>query len=347
VSKEDQWTLDLASRLEALLEIGGTAVAAGGLFLAVQGLPHMHASLMGLPPGFGGRDTGAFLCAALVGLVVMPALLRRLMGGWPARQLLGRRRISAGKAVGAGLLVAAALTLWSQFLLWLAPEILLPVWRSLGITRAPQVWAAFFFAAPVASALPEEIFFRGYGQGILATRCGRGWGLLLVAGGFSLAHAGQGWSSVFLAIVPAAVALGLLYDATGSILAPWVAHTATNAAAFLAMGGDIVYPGAGSWILMALTAISAAILWRGRRQVMSGLGHLQGLGRSLGEDGRDFFLLVTAGLMAMATVIFIYGLLAPLLPGDAARVPVTGLMLWGLSLLIHHRRGAAWGANGP
>ena len=301
VSAEDPWTRDLVSRLEALLEIGGTALAASGLFLAVQGLPQMNESLLGLPPGFGARDTGAFLCAVLVGIVLMPLFLRRLLGGWPAGQLLGRRRISAGKAVGAGLVVAAALTLWSQFLLWLAPEILLPVWRSLGITRAPQLWAAVLFAAPLATALPEELFFRGYGQGILATRCGRAWGLLLVAGGFSLAHAGQGWSSVLLAIFPAAVALGLLYDATGSILAPWVAHTATNAAAFLSMGGATVYPGAGTWIVAALMATSAAILWGGRRQAKSGLAHLRGLGRALGQDLRGFFLVATAGMTSMAT----------------------------------------------
>ena len=135
MNEEDHWTRDLASRLEALLEIGGTALVAGGLFLAVQGLPLMNKSLVGLPPGFGARDTGAFLCAVLVGIVLMPIFLRRLLGGWPPGQILGRRRVSAGKAVGAGLVVASALTLWSQFLLWLAPEILLPVWRSLGVTH--------------------------------------------------------------------------------------------------------------------------------------------------------------------------------------------------------------------
>ncbi len=347
MSGEDNWTRDLASRLEALLEISGTALAAVGLFLAAQRLPHMNESLLGLPPGFGARDTGAFLCAVLVGIVLMPLLLRRLLGGWPSGRLLGRRKVPAGKAVGAGLVVAAALTLWSQFLLWLAPEILLPVWRSMGVTRAPQLWAAILFVAPLATALPEELFFRGYGQGILAGRCGRAWGLLLVAGAFSLAHAGQGWSSVLLAIFPAALALGLLYEATGSILAPWVAHTATNAAAFISMGGATVYPGAGTWIVTALVVLSAAILWTGRRQAASGLVHLQGLGRDLGEDMRGFFLAATAGLTTLATILFIFGLLAQLLPGNTTRVLVTGSALWGLAMIIHHKRGAAWGAPIP
>lgn len=347
VNEEDHWTLDLASRLEALLEIGGTALAATGVFLVLQGLPLMNKSLMGLPSGFGARDTGAFLCAVLAGIILMPMILRRLMDGWTAGQLMGRRRVSAGKAVGAGLVVAAALTLWSQFLLWLAPEILLPAWRSLGVNRGSQLWAAVLFVAPLATALPEELFFRGYGQGILTTRCGRGWGLLLVAGAFSLAHAGQGWSSVLLAIFPAALALGLLYEATGSILAPWVAHTATNAAAFISMGGTLVHPGAGTWIVTALMAISLAILWGGWRQVKSGLAHLQDLGRALGEDMRGFFLAATAGMAALATALFIGGLLAPLLSGRAAHVMVTGLVLLGLALFIHDRRGAGWGAGSP
>jgi hypothetical protein len=92
-------------------------------------------------------------------------------------------------------------------------------------------------------------------------------------------------------------------------------------------------------------ATSAAILWGGRRQARSGLAQLRGLGRALGQDMRGFFLVATAGMTGMATALFIYGLLAPLLPDHATRVLVTGLVLWGLSLIIHHRRGAAWGAS--
>jgi len=343
VSEEENWSRDLASRLEPLVEISGTAMAASGLFLVLQGLPAFNESFLGLPPGFAGRDTGAFLAAVLVGVVLMPVLLRRLLDGWPVGRVLGRPRTSAGSAVGAGLMVAAALTLWSQFLLLVAPEVLLPAWRSLGVTSAPHLWAAVFFVAPLATALPEEIFFRGYGQGLLAGSCGRGWGLLLTAVVFSLAHAGQGWSSVVLAIFPAAMALGILYDATGSVLAPWVAHTATNAAAFISMGTTALYPEAGRWTVAALMVLCVATLWAGRRQAAPGLAHVMGLGRSSGEDMRGLFLLVTAGLAAMAAGIFLDGLLRPLIAGDGHRVLASGLVLWVLALIIHNRRGAAWG----
>ena len=99
--------------------------------------------------------------------------------------------------------------------------------------------------------------------------------------------------------------------------------------------------------MTALVAVSAATLWAGRRQAGTGLAHLQGLGRTLGEDMRGFFLAATAGLTTLATILFIFGLLAPLLPGNATRVLATGLALWGLAMIIHHRRGAAWGADIP
>ena len=188
-----------------------------------------------------------------LGIVLGPMLLRRLLGGWPPVRLGGQACVPAREALLAGLLVAAALTLWSRLLMWVSPEVLMPAWRSFGITRPAEMWAAVLYVTPLTAAVPEEIFFRGYAQGTLMLRMGRAWALLLVATAFSLAHAGQGPAAVLLAILPAALALGMLYDRTGSILAPLVAHVIINALAFLQIGCETFYPRWGTTVVDVLS----------------------------------------------------------------------------------------------
>ena len=338
-----------AGGLEALLELSGSALAAGGLMTLMQNLPVLGRPFLHLPAGFSSRDTPAFILAVALGIVLGPMLLRRLLGGWPPVRLGGRSLVPARDSLLAGLLVAAALTLWSRLLMWVDPEILMPAWRSFGVTRTAEMWAAVLYVSPLAAALPEEIFFRGYAQGTLMTRLGRPWALLLIATVFSLAHAGQGPASVLLAIFPAALALGMLYDRTGSILAPLVAHVTVNTLAFLQFGCTAFYPRWGTTVITAITLACIALLVAARHRLPAAVTCGRLLAADLRRDRAGLWLALATVPVAAATVVITLGLVAPLAGGSAGSpLPLLAAagLLWGAALGLHRRRGAPWGADG-
>jgi membrane protease YdiL (CAAX protease family) len=337
-----------AGTLEALLEISATALAAGGLLNLFLTLPALGRGLLELPAGFGFRDTPAFALAVLLGIIATPMMARRLLGGWPPSRLMGRASVPARQALLAGLVVAAALTLWSRLLMWVSPEILMPAWRSFGITQPAEMWAAVLYVTPLTAALPEEIFFRGYAQGSLVVRLGRPWALLVMAVAFSLAHSGQGLAAVLLAIFPAALALGILYDRTGSILAPLTAHIVVNALAFLQMGSATFYPHWAGTIITAVTVSCLVLLLAARRHLVPALAGSRFLLAGLVKDRTGLGLALTTVPVAFVTVVVSLGLVGPLAGGrstsPAPLLAAAGL-LWTAALVLHHRRGAPWGAD--
>ena len=338
-----------AGTLEALLEISATALTAGGLLNLFLILPSLSRGYLDLPPGFGFRDTPAFALAVILGIVAGPMLVRRLLGGWSPSRLFGRTRIPARYALLAGLLVAAALTLWSRMLMWMSPEILMPAWRSFGVTRPAELWAAIFYVTPLAAALPEEIFFRGYGQGSLLLRLGRPWALLIMAMSFSLAHSSQGPAAVLLAILPAALALGLLYDGTGSILAPLAAHVLTNALAFLQIGCSTFYPRWESIIITTVTVSCLALLMAAWRHLPQAWIAARLLLVGLARDRTGMGLALTCLPVAVVTVVVSLGLVSPLAGsggGNPAALLGAAGLLWTAALVLHHRRDSPWGAEG-
>jgi membrane protease YdiL (CAAX protease family) len=334
--------------LEALLEISGTTLAAGALMGLLGGLPLMGARVFNLPAGFGLRGTPGFALALLLGSVLIPMTWRRIFDGWPPRQLAGQARLPVLDSLRAGLLVAAGLTLWSQFLMWVAPEILLPAWRSFGISEPAQMWVAILYVTPFTAALPEEFFFRGYIQGTLNQRLGRPWAVLMVAGAFSLAHLDQGLPAVFLAVLPAALALGLLYERTGTILAPLLAHATINALSFLQFGSLVFYPDWGNAIITGVTLGCLALLLAARQSLRQPLGDALELRADLIRDRTGLLLALTTVPVTLAIVVVTLGLVSPLAaddPDSSLPLLVAAGLLWAAALVIHSRRGAPWGST--
>jgi len=150
-------------------------------------------------------------------------------GQWRLRLLRPRpRRLLAGCAEG---LAAAAVVL---------PLFLLVAWWAgrLGPSgKAPAELARLGLSGLLLVALPEEFFFRGYLQRILALLPGRrvrilgascGAGLLLAAALFALAHLAVAWDPRALLVFFPGLVFGWLYARRRSVAGPAVFHAACN-----------------------------------------------------------------------------------------------------------------------
>jgi membrane protease YdiL (CAAX protease family) len=331
---------EICGRVEVLVESAGTGLA----FLAVLSLssllPGGLAPAIGLPAGFGPVDTPAFGLAVLLGALGVPLAIRRLLGGWSLRHLTGVLRRGWSRQVFHGLVAAAVLNLWSRLLLLLFPDLFDATWNALGIRSMTDVAWAALFVAPLATALPEELLFRGYLQGALSTRFGAAWGLLVSALAFAVFHAYQGAFTVLVAVLPAAMVLGILFRATGSLVAPLVAHAVLNAGSFLQLGFERHLPGPAPWVITVLGLASAGLLVAGRRQLRAGLVLAIRLARGLAAPPSAALGLAALGV---ASGLVWAGLtVALLLVGDPA-VAERGLvflfpLLWAVAGGIHRLR---------
>jgi membrane protease YdiL (CAAX protease family) len=339
----------IAGRVEVLAETAGTGAAFLAIFGLASLLPGGRIGVIGLPEGFGPVDTPAFGLAVILGAAGAPLLIRRLLGGWSGRHLTGDVRPSWGRAVFHGLVAAAALNLWSRVLLLWQPEIFDPAWSALGIRSMSDVIGAALYVAPLATALPEELLFRGYLQGAVSTRFGAAWGVLLSALVFALFHGYQGGLTVLVAVLPAALVLGLLFRATGSLLAPLIAHAALNAASFTQLGVEAYRPGLAPALITGLSLASAGLLLAGRRQLVAGVVLASRLARDLLDPVRGALALGALGLAsvpAWATLVIAFPL-AEALPAPGQRLALLFPLLWAAAGLLHRLRRCPLGGDAP
>jgi membrane protease YdiL (CAAX protease family) len=121
----------------------------------------------------------------------------------------------------------------------------------LGPETAPQAIVTFLMENPgwrerlavasiaiLAAPLTEELVFRGCLYGVVRQRLGRFAAIVGTSAVFALIHA---HAATIPALFILAVALALLYEATGSLWAPILAHAAFNA---LNVVGSLYWPGA-------------------------------------------------------------------------------------------------------
>ena len=331
---------ELSGRVEVLVESAGTGLAFLAVLALASLLPGGLVAVIGLPAGFGPVDTLAFGLAVLLGAAGAPLAIRRLLGGWSVRHLTGVLRAPWGREIFHGLVAAAALNLWSRLLLLWFPALFDPTWSALGIRSMTDVAWAALFVAPLATALPEELLFRGYLQGALSTRFGAAWGLLLSVLAFALFHAYQGALTVLVAVLPAALVLGVLFRATGSLVAPLVAHAVLNACSFLQMGLERHLPGLAPGVVIGLSLVSIGLLVAGRRQVRAGVVLAVRLARSLVHPPRATLALGALGLASGLGWAALLGL--GLLAGNptAAERGLVNLfpVLWAVAGVLHHFR---------
>lgn len=133
------------------------------------------------------------------------------------------------------------------------PAIYAAQWASyavLGPETGPQPIVTFLLENPewrerlavasiaiLAAPLTEELVFRGCLYGVVRQRLGRAAAILGTSVVFALIHA---HAATIPALFVLAVALALLYEATGSLWAPILAHSAFNA---LNVFGSLYWPG--------------------------------------------------------------------------------------------------------
>jgi membrane protease YdiL (CAAX protease family) len=113
--------------------------------------------------------------------------------------------------------------------------------RSLEVREVPRPAAAWLAVRiPIGTVWSEEAAYRGALGTVAAQAFGGSWGRLLQATAFGLSHVadarGAGDSVIGTVLVTGAAgwAFGWLYDGTGSLAAPMLAHLASNEAGAVA-----------------------------------------------------------------------------------------------------------------
>lgn len=147
-----------------------------------------------------------------------------------------RRAVTTGLVCAALVLPLFALSYWLMWGVVGGREI---AWRMDGAL----IWQIAI--QPLVVALPEEIFFRGYVQTLLAQALpgrSRRWlgthgvAIVLTAALFAVAHVLPGGSAMRLAVFFPGLLFGVLRATTGSIIAPWVVHSLANVLIFVLEG---------------------------------------------------------------------------------------------------------------
>jgi len=95
-------------------------------------------------------------------------------------------------------------------------------------TRLPDI-AALVLAGTVLAPVSEELFYRGMIYPVLRQHLGPAWGAVLAGLIFGLAH-WDPWRALPLAVGGAV--LCYMYEKSGSVLVPMVAHGLWNGAMF-------------------------------------------------------------------------------------------------------------------
>ena len=180
--------------------------------------------------------------AMIFGAAACYLIGRRFIGTTTRTFFVGDRQY--GRFAVEGLLGALAaiavcytvltLTQWGARLI--SPELQFPEHNVINVMRdagaPPWMPALLWFGAVIATPLAEEMFFRG----LLQTTFGhylknRGLAIVLTGVLFGFAHMSQ-WH-VVPAIALFGMILGLLYERTGSLVAPVLAHAIFNAKTML------------------------------------------------------------------------------------------------------------------
>jgi membrane protease YdiL (CAAX protease family) len=167
-------------------------------------------------------------------LVVVHLGMREEGAGWGEVFGLagGRWRRAAGMGLAAGLMVLPFAWLMSfgtgEVMRWLSLEpetqVVVETLQSLG---GGGVYFLIGLIAVTTAPMAEEVLFRGILYGFLRRRVGVGWGMWVSAGVFGLIHMN---AMTFPSLVLLGVLLVWLYELTGSLVAPVVAHAVFNLA---------------------------------------------------------------------------------------------------------------------
>lgn len=213
MSRVDGGRPPASARRGLLLQVGGVYVAFCLLSLASRAVPVL------------------LVAVAAVGMV-LPPLWNRL-GGAPTGLPAPRRGAAVGWGLGVGALFASYTVV--SFGPGLRPSEPVAAQLVVGLVVWLALWSPF-----------QELFFRGWMQPRLASVWGRLPGILVTTAAFTLWHFFPPLEGTTTATLPvtspvgvasAAVlglAMGWIYDRTGSLLAPWIGHAVAGVGLILA-----------------------------------------------------------------------------------------------------------------
>lgn len=249
----------------------GVVLAAAAVFLlSSAAFGALAASLDLIPPGAsldgGAMPPGRLLLLTLIGQAVIHGPLALLLVALASRQPRGLRRIGLiDRRWGRHALTGVVGLLIVLPIVFLASIVATAIAAALGIETSqighallepmfaaePPVRWGFFASAVVVAPVLEELIFRGLVQTSLLN-AGRSLNPFtrrtLAIGGatvvFLLLHVGNASAHAMPALAVLSIALGYLYERTGSLVTPIVAHAGFNAVN-IALAAAIVSDTAG------------------------------------------------------------------------------------------------------
>lgn len=202
--------------------------------------------------------------AGAVGGVFVPLFLLSRRWRWQGARDFGLDRPDPRKLLGAGLMALAALapsSLLSEVSLRLHPAD--PAWLAhyaQNLPATPAAIAVAIVAVVGAGPLAEELIFRGLFHRVFSLTWGPWPAVAASSLVFGLIH-GEPW--YLLGLIAVGVMLALVWEATGSLTACWLAHAVHNGvslAVMIAQGPAGASPQAITPAYVAIAAVSLAVM---------------------------------------------------------------------------------------
>jgi membrane protease YdiL (CAAX protease family) len=221
-----------------------------------------------------------WVIATVLGLIILPIVIRRLTDGWKLNDFgfirrPGRRDLTLAAFLG------VALGLWFAVGFWLRPAAFEDARSLLAIRN----WydAAFYvgYVAFLAAAFRNEFFFRGYVQRLLTEEYGIPWGSFLALLFFWASLSWIGLNHVLALMVPLGIVSALLFNRRGSLYGPLLCHALAFGLGFIGYALLELTPGGYAWYTAVLALIVVVglrwmrvpmlVMWRDLKSMVVGL----------------------------------------------------------------------------
>lgn len=181
--------------------------------------------------GFPATDIEVFCFGYMVRFVIMGAVIAGIMTAVRARPPhLGFTgdNVKQSLVYGTfwGIVLFAAVILASQIIKYFVPN-LPPQEPEMLLRQATSIgeFAALFIIVAIIGPLFEEVLYRGILYTAFRNRIGVPWGMVVSGIIFGVAH-GDVWR--FLPLTLGGIALAYIYERSGNIYTPWIAHGVWN-----------------------------------------------------------------------------------------------------------------------
>ena len=244
------------------------------------------------------QETPRFVLIFAIALGVLFPALRRAFGGWTRRDFGLAARGAGFPSCIAVLAVGLALT---NAGILLVPGVTDAAWAAYGMRSRADLVVYLLWMSPVIAGLGEEVFFRGYVQG-LWMEANPAWSSFAAALVFALLHGFQGWVPLFGLHLPLALLFTTTYRLHRDLPAQVFAHALYDVIVFAELW--LLHRGLADRFLLAgaVLAVAGLLLAALRRPLRVALVDLGHTTRLLARDRHH------AGFAIVAGAAVLYGL---------------------------------------